>query len=239
MLSPNGITTILFDLDGTLRRHEPLWQTAFLDYAVAHGAPDSETYRRESARWNHYYWAQSPELVADIQAFPDDEAFWINYACRNLASFGCPPQLCQLLAPDVTAHMASDGLLADIVPEDVLPTLQRLRAVGFKLGVVTNRRSTCRPYLEQLGLAEYMDFDLAAGEVNLWKPDPAIFAHAVERLGIQPEQSIYVGDNYYADILGARQAGLHPVLIDPDNLFPEADCPTITTIGDLCSLVVW
>jgi predicted HAD superfamily phosphohydrolase YqeG len=42
-----------------------------------------------------------------------------------------------------------------------------------------------------------------------------------------------VGDNYFADVVGARNAGIQPILIDPVNLFPEADCVVIDTISDL------
>ena len=71
------------------------------------------------------------------------------------------------------------------------------------------------------------------GWVSAWKPDPGLFAHALERLEIAPEQAIYVGDNYYADVIGARRAGLGPVLYDPDQVFPDADCPVIRSIGEL------
>ena len=59
----------------------------------------------------------------------------------------------------------------------------------------------------------------------------------------QPDQTIYVGDNYFADILGAANAGLRPVLLDPDGLFPEAACPVISSLGELlgvlgCAIIV-
>jgi FMN phosphatase YigB (HAD superfamily) len=42
-----------------------------------------------------------------------------------------------------------------------------------------------------------------------------------------------VGDNYFADVVGARRAGLQPVLYDPRALYPEADCPIITSFDQL------
>jgi len=51
--------------------------------------------------------------------------------------------------------------------------------------------------------------------------------------GCAPEAAAYVGDNYYADVVGARAAGLHPILIDPLGIFPEAGCPTIRALGEL------
>jgi len=103
--------------------------------------------------------------------------------------------------------------------------------------VVSNRT---RPYIElvdSLGLTAYFDFILSAGEVNSWKPDPEIFHHAVERAGIRPEAAIYVGDNYFADIVGARGAGLVPVLYDPEDVFPDADCVVIDALPHLDGLL--
>jgi FMN phosphatase YigB (HAD superfamily) len=48
---------------------------------------------------------------------------------------------------------------------------------------------------------------------------------------------IYVGDNYYADVVGARSAGLQPVLYDPLGIFPDADCATIKSFDELNSVV--
>ena len=50
---------------------------------------------------------------------------------------------------------------------------------------------------------------------------------------IEPGQAVYVGDNYFADVIGAQRAGIGAVLIDPQDLFPEADCPVIQKISEL------
>jgi FMN phosphatase YigB (HAD superfamily) len=52
-------------------------------------------------------------------------------------------------------------------------------------------------------------------------------------MGIEPGQAVYVGDNYFADVIGAQRAGMRAVLIDPEGLFPEADCPVIHKISEL------
>jgi FMN phosphatase YigB (HAD superfamily) len=46
-----------------------------------------------------------------------------------------------------------------------------------------------------------------------------------------------VGDNYFADVVGARRAGLTPVLFDPDEIFPEADCIVIKSFDELNSAI--
>jgi putative hydrolase of the HAD superfamily len=237
----NGIRAVLFDLDGTLRHNKPSASHAFLDYAVQLGLPDSLLKRKANLRWVHYYWAQSPELFADLAAYDDElsEAFWIQYADRSLEAFGAAPAEAERLAPEVQRMMREqyDPISENWIPEDVPPTLGFLRQTGYCLGLVSNRSTPFTAELEKMGLVGYFDFTLAAGEVNAWKPGPEIFGYALERCGYKPEQAVYVGDNYYADILGAQNAGLLPVLIDPDQLFPEAACPVISTIGDLLALL--
>ena len=89
-----------------------------------------------------------------------------------------------------------------------------------------------------MGLATYFEFALAAGEVNSWKPDEVIFQYALERAGTCPECTMYVGDNYYADIVGAQRAGLQAVLLDPEGVFPDAECPVILSLEELAQTLV-
>jgi putative hydrolase of the HAD superfamily len=101
--------------------------------------------------------------------------------------------------------------------------------------LVTNRANVDRFYelLDEMALRPYFDFVLASGEVGVHKPHPGIFEVALERLGANAGESLYVGDNYWADVIGAQQAGITPVLFDPHGLFPEADCLIIERIDDL------
>ena len=69
--------------------------------------------------------------------------------------------------------------------------------------------------------------------VYSWKPDPAIFEHAVFLAESDGDTTVYIGDNYYTDVLGAQNAGILPILYDPRNIFPDIDCEKITSIGDL------
>jgi putative hydrolase of the HAD superfamily len=88
-----------------------------------------------------------------------------------------------------------------------------------------------------LGLGAYIEFSLAGGEVGYFKPEPGIFQAALERMDAAAQETTYVGDNYFADVLGSRRAGLAPVLYDPRGVFPEAGCPTITSFDQLHNIV--
>ena len=101
------------------------------------------------------------------------------------------------------------------------------------MGLVTNRSDSAEEEISELGILPFFDFFFSAGEVNSWKPDPGIFEHALYLAESSPEATAYIGDNYYTDVLGAQEAGLYPILYDPLNVFPDAECQVITRIGDL------
>ena len=229
---------ILFDLDGTLRHSRPTYSQSFLAIANSLGVPESQQGRIQSQRWLHYYWAQSDEMLSDRQKFDDQqESFWTNHARKKLLAYGCPPAQADELAPLIYQRMADEYEPQAWVPPDVPETLRSLSAAGYRLAVVSNRSQPCQDELDRLGLSEYLDFSLTSGEVHAWKPDPRIFALALQQLELSPEDVLYIGDNYYADVVGARRAGLQPVLIDPAGIFPEVNCPVIASIADLLMLL--
>jgi putative hydrolase of the HAD superfamily len=72
--------------------------------------------------------------------------------------------------------------------------------------------------------------------VGFEKPDPRIFTCALERTGARPDHTLHVGDLYHADVLGARAAGLHALLLDPFGDWRDLDCvsaPDLWAVSDL------
>ena len=74
--------------------------------------------------------------------------------------------------------------------------------------------------------------------MDIYKPDPGIFKHALDRAKVSAQETVYVGDNYFADVVGSRRAGLQPVLYDPNSIFPEADCTVIKSFDELQTVVM-
>lgn len=238
MLSPNSITTILFDFDGTLRHSFPLPSDFFTDYVIRHGFPISQDDRLRGARWEHYYWASSPDLETDIGMFRDEtEAFWCKYAYRRLIVLGLDTEAADEFAPEVCQYMTDSYKREDIVPVELPGVLGMLQKTGYRLGVVSNRD---KPYWEELvalDLCPFFEFSLAAGEVQSWKPEPGIFQAALDRMDASATQALYVGDNYFTDVVGARRAGLQPVLYDPKGIFHDPGCPVIVSFDELSYLL--
>ncbi|MDH3943757.1 MAG: HAD family hydrolase [Anaerolineae bacterium] len=238
MKRPNGITTILFDLDDTLRHNDPKGHNFFWDFAESLGAPASEEDRRRAQKWAFQYWADSEHLLDDLKIHGrGEEAFWHNYTMRHLMELGCTPEQAEELTPQIREHFDENYDPDDIVLPEARKALDDLHEAGYTLAVVTNRNEPVQEYVEELGLGSYFDFTLAGGEINSWKPKPGIFQAALQRAGASPDEAVYVGDNYYADIIGARNAGIHPILLDPHNHFPEADCPVIHSLAELQSVL--
>ncbi len=234
-----AINAIFFDLDGTLRQNDPDAHHFFFDHAVRLGVQNGPGRHQQAYRWAHRYWSSSEELLADVAAYPPERNgyFWVNYARRYLIAFGSPEEQASELAPTLQQHMSDNYEPENRVVPGTLEMLDQLRRIGYTLGVVTNRNESADEELEELALAPYFDFTLTAGDVGAWKPDRRIFQAALEAGQVRAAETIYVGDNYFADIEGARGAGLHPVLVDPYGLFPDADCPVLERAAQVSNLL--
>jgi putative hydrolase of the HAD superfamily len=124
-----------------------------------------------------------------------------------------------------------------ITPDDVRNVLTELKQRGYLMAVLSNREKPFHDTLESHGIAEFFAFALSGGEVESYKPEPGLFEHALKRAGLSAQEAVYVGDNYFADVIGSRRAGLRSVLFDPGMIFPEADCTTIRSFSELNSIL--
>lgn len=237
-MSPTPIKAVLFDLDGTLRHSVPEGGEVFTAYVAALGWRITAEDRVRAARWEYLYWASSADLRDDLIAHSEDtENFWIEYSRRRLVALGGSPQQAVELAPKVSKHMGEEYRPASIVPEDVRRMLPALQQAGYRLAVVSNRDKPFQEVLASHGLSEFFPYALAAGEVGCYKPEPGVFEHALQQMDLTAPETLYVGDNYYADVVGARRAGLQAVLYDPHFIFPDADCTTIRSFDELLPVI--
>jgi HAD superfamily hydrolase (TIGR01509 family) len=127
--------------------------------------------------------------------------------------------------------------LWEVVPPHVEPTLQALRARGLTLAVVSNANGTLCRHFDRLGLTSSFGCVLDSCDVAVEKPDARIFQLALERSGARPDTTIHVGDIYHVDVIGARNAGIQPVLLDEAGLYADADCLRIRSLPDLLQLL--
>jgi putative hydrolase of the HAD superfamily len=112
------------------------------------------------------------------------------------------------------------------------------RRSGLLTAVISNSNGTIAEILDGLGLTRHLDFVIDSSTVGVEKPDPRIFQLALARAEVEPGQAAYIGDLYSIDVLGARAAGLHAILMDPGRCWPPRDCPTAPTVLDAVRLIV-
>ena len=172
------------------------------------------------------------DLGDTIEATSDSERGWLYF---NLVLTEAGVALSARTQAALTElhdyHMASN--VWETVPDDVPRTLERLRALGLRLVVVSNANGTLHTVFGRLGLSGLVDVMLDSYHEGVEKPDPRLFDLALERAGARRETTVHVGDLYYVDVVGARAAGLRAVLLDPAGLYDQYDCARVRTLDEL------
>ncbi len=117
----------------------------------------------------------------------------------------------------------SNRLWCRVIP-GVPEALERLRAAGLRLSVVSNSDGSVETALAEQQLRHFFEAVHDSHWVGYEKPDPRIFQHALARAGVDAARTLHVGDLYAADVAGARAAGIHPLLLDPFSDWAHVDC---------------
>lgn len=153
--------------------------------------------------------------------YREDDTFWTDHGATTEVWIGMYSLLFRELGiseePERIAHRVYDEFGHAHrwrAFDDVEPAFRRLSARGLQLGIISNWDRRLSSLLEGVGLSAYLSTVVSSADVGMHKPDPRIFAHACEQLGVKPSESAHVGDHHYADIAGATAAGMVPVLID-------------------------
>jgi len=122
--------------------------------------------------------------------------------------------------------------------DDVIPVMEKLRDKDLKIGLITNLEIDMKPICSELGLDPYLDFIVTSGEAGSDKPQPEIFMIALEKAGVEASEAVHVGDQYKIDAVGAMNAGIKPIIIDRNDLYPEIkDCPRIRNLDELFDVI--
>ena len=170
-----------------------------------------------------------------IQATNDEKRGWL-YFNLILEHAGITPdgRTAAALAELHAYHQQSN--LWEYMPDDVLPALRQLRALGLQLVVVSNANGTVEALARRLGLTECVECVLDSFVEKVEKPDPRFFEIALARSGARAASTIHVGDLYEVDVVGARAAGIEPVLLDAAGLYADADCRRVRSLDELVTV---
>ena len=207
------IDTVLFDLGDTLLYFDGAWDEVIAEARQAM----LESLRRDGlrledsfldafyARMQAYYRERDTEFIERTMQYH------LEHALVEAGLANTPAQVVARALEEL--HNVTQ---AHWIPEaDALPTLERLQAEGYRMGLVSNAADdpNTQELVDKGGFRPFFEVILSSAAEGIRKPNPRIFQAALDRMGVQAGQAVMVGDTLGADVLGARNAGIYSIWI--------------------------
>lgn len=222
---------VFFDVDDTLVRWNVSWEEAFV--RVAGEAGVERTYGEVTEALE---WAFAELYEEQLRQHPAEAGlreFWRGYDGAILARLGVKEDLPR--HTDRVIDLLSQPESIALFPETE-EALRELVEAGVKLGIVTERPEA-RPDLERLGIGHYFDPVIDAFAARGLKRGGVMFALAARAAEEAGAPAWHVGDRYHNDVLGARAAGLRPILVDRQKAHLDPDCPRVSDLREIASIL--
>ena len=230
------IKAVFFDFYNTLATHHPPREKAYVNACRELGIKIEARALFNSLPAADIYWRDENSRSPIDKRTPEEKIdLYVEYGTRILQGAGV--EISRDTALQILAKLQQHKWEFKAY-DDTLPTLKELKNRGLILGLVSNVAQDMEPTYTELGLQPYLDFKVTSSEVGCDKPRPEIFMAALKKAQVKPEESIYVGDQYHLDIVGARGVGMKAVLIDRNNYSPDiTDCPRIRSLAEITQYV--
>jgi len=222
-LKLSAIDAVFFDLGETLVVLSPSKEELFIRAASSVGLQIGIESARQAYQIVDFHNTYSSIYVTDRNDF------YHRYNRQLCEVLGISNSFAEL-QPVLAAHFEKGKNWALV--EDAVEVLRSLHQRRLPLALVANWDTNLSPLAEELGISQFFSIIVSSQAAGVEKPDPAIFRLALERLPrpVLTERVLYVGNDYRSDVLGARAAGLTPVLIDRSGGYPHADCARFTSL---------
>jgi putative hydrolase of the HAD superfamily len=221
---------VLFDLGNTLHHLDHAW---IADCITAHGHPTT------ARRVHEAEYLGKADVDRRFRARRDpgtDSSRHTDYVGIILEALGVPPDRRPAIAAALHEENQRHGLWR-VMHDDTPAVLDALRARGLRLAVVSNADGRVAAALAASGLDHHFTAVVDSHLVGIEKPDPRIFQLALAACDVDPAEALFVGDIYEIDVVGARNAGMDAVLIDPLSLYGAVDCRRIAHLRELLELI--
>lgn len=211
----NKINDVFFDLDRTLwdfeKNSEVALRILFEEFQLGESIPSFKKFHGEYKRVNARFWKAYGEgkiSQAELRAgrFRDTLAF---FGVNN-----------KTMGADMNAkYIAISPYQTHLFPS-TKEVLLGLKEKNYRLHIITNGfKEVQHTKLEQSGLDEFFESVLCSEEVGKSKPHPSVFYEAMSRAQAKANQSVMIGDDFNADIIGAENVGIPGVLFDPNRKY--------------------
>lgn len=196
---------VLFDIGGTLIQPvnvPEVFRNVLKDYSVERSLDEIAAAHQQNKR----FFFDTDAMVKL------GREFWVEWNARILERLGIQENR-EFLAKEIDESWWD---YADLkLYTDVKGTLKELKGLGVKTGIITNGfEADFRQVLLRTGLENVFDVKVGVDTCRKAKPDKMMFLYAVNKLGVQPNEAIFVGDSIERDYNGAKKASLKALLID-------------------------
>ena len=133
---------------------------------------------------------------------------------------------------DTLIAKTHDSANWDQIPPGTRDALDHLRKT-FRIAVISNADGGIERVLTRRGIADCFESITDSGILGVEKPRAEIFRAALAAMNATPEESLYVGDVYSVDYVGARSAGMQAILFDVAGAYRDRDLPRVETLEQL------
>jgi putative hydrolase of the HAD superfamily len=214
------IKFIFFDVGNTLlflnreRIHAPLAERGF--------TPDAERLRHLECRTKNRFDGMLTKNGST------DHGFWWMFYTHLLDEMG--------LKDDALRDQLVTSVQNSANWDKILPgTAEQLREIGerYRIAVISNADGGIEDVLQRCGIAGCFRTITDSGLVGYEKPHPEIFRRALKSMNAAPEESLYVGDVYSVDYLGATGVGMKAILMDVPGAYRDKGVPRVESLSGL------
>ena len=214
------VKAIFFDVGNTLlfpnreRIHAPLTKRGIL--------PDADLLRDLECRTKNQF-----DGMMTTNGSTDHSFWWLFYS-QLLSEIGLHDNA---IRDQLVASIRNSGNWDTIRPG----TAEQLRDIGkrYPIAVISNADGRIEDVLRRCGIARCFRTITDSGLVGYEKPHPEIFRQALKSMNAAPEESLYVGDVYSVDYLGATGAGMQAVLMDIPRAYRDKGVPRVESLEEL------
>ena len=226
------IKAVFFDLYHTLIHYDPPQEELVAKALKEFGIDmNPEVFRRPLVTADEFIYEEIARQPLSQRSQEEKIALYAEYQAIVLKEAGIEAD--NKLALGLLGKMQQYKMNL-ILFDEVEAALTDLKSRGLILGLISNVEQDMNDTLARLKLDSWLDLIVTSQDAGAGKPQPQIFREALRQAGVQPEEALYVGDQYRVDVLGARGAGIRGILIDRSDYHRDiTDCPKIRNLLEL------
>lgn len=233
MKYPHEMNAVFFDFGDTLVSLHPQKEDLFIKAALNIGMMLDKAVVKRAYECVDFFMKFSSVAIHKDSERKEFYKLYNERLCEALGISGSFanlwPSIAEVFNTNKTWHLV-DG---------AKETLISLHDRGMRLAIIANWDSSLSELVRSFDIDHLFECVVSSQEEGVEKPNPAIFQVALKAMSLLENTGsvVYVGNEYRADILGARSAGLVPCLLDIDNRYPFADCQRISLLRELLSVI--